>query len=344
VPRDVTRVDVVIPTRNASTYLDACLRSLAASTYDDFTLTVFDDASSEDIRSVVIRHFPTANVVRSDRNRGLAFGVNLAAGVGSAEFVALLNNDTVVDPAWLGELVGCADRHPEAGSVASKIRVHDRSGRLHSAGDFFSSRGSAGNRGVWTLDAGQFDTEQDVFGACGAAALYRREALEVVAHTEGEYFDSRLFMYYEDVELAWRLQRAGYTCCFAPKAIVEHHISATAGGPLASYLVARNSLVVARSAVPGALLDHQYSRTAAHLLGVAFRAARHIREPAARATLCGLLAGLRMSMNRSAQSSVAPQELERIRRLLRHPEQSRFHGVPAARLSRPLDVDGPEHG
>jgi GT2 family glycosyltransferase len=233
VPRDVTRVDVVIPTRNASTYLDACLRSLAASTYDDFTLTVFDDASSEDIRSVVIRHFPTANVVRSDRNRGLAFGVNLAAGVGSAEFVALLNNDTVVDPAWLGELVGCADRHPEAGSVASKIRVHDRSGRLHSAGDFFSSRGSAGNRGVWTLDAGQFDTEQDVFGACGAAALYRREALEVVAHTEGEYFDSRLFMYYEDVELAWRLQRAGYTCCFAPKAIVEHHISATAGGPLA---------------------------------------------------------------------------------------------------------------
>src|SRR5688572_25982085 len=118
----MSRVDVIVPTHNGSDLLRNCLHALGKSTFRDFRLVVFDDGSSEDIGSVVAACFPDAQVLRSADNVGLARGFNLAIASGSAEFVVLLNNDTEVEPDWLGELVACANRHPAAGSVASKLK------------------------------------------------------------------------------------------------------------------------------------------------------------------------------------------------------------------------------
>jgi GT2 family glycosyltransferase len=322
----MTRVDLIVPTHNGADLLSACLKSLRHSTFLDYRLVVFDDGSSELISALVHSLQPDATVLRSDTNIGLCRAFNRAIAGGTAEFVVLLNNDTEVTPQWLGELVACADRHPEAGSIASHLRLMTDRGKLHSAGDYYSWRGEPGNRGVWLDDLGQFDAEEAVFGACGGAALYRRAALERVALATGQIFDERLFMYCEDVDLAWRLQRAGLPCWHAPAAVVYHHLSATGGGQLASYYVARNLWLLLARSVPRGLLERR--RIAVRGLGRALAQLPHLREPAARATLRGMAAGL-LALTREGCSAptLKSQQRARVAPLLAHPRQR----VPRAR-------------
>lgn len=312
----MTRVDLIIPTYNGSDLLRACLRSLATSAFTDYQLWVVDDGSTEDIRAVVSACAPSAQVIRFEQNVGLARGLNVAMSRGNAEYVVLLNNDTDVEDTWLAALVACADANPSAGSVASKMRLMSDRARLHSAGDYYSARGMPGNRGVWMLDTGQYDAMRTTFSACGGAALYRRAALNDVALSDGEIFDERLFMYCEDVDLGWRLWRADWECVFCPEAVVYHALSATGGGTLASYYVSRNVwLVIARSIPAGVLPD--WRRVAAYHLGRFLRDLHHAREPAARASLRGTVAGLWQAARAwSDRPRVPVREQERLRSLL----------------------------
>ncbi len=119
---------------------------------------------------------------------------------------------------------------------------------LHSAGDFYSARGVPGNRGVWQEDDGQFDAEY-VFGACGAASVYRRSMLDKIG-----LLDETFEFSCEDVDLSWRAQLAGYKCAFARDAIVYHKVSATGGGVLNSYYDGRNFIWLLAKDVPGDVL------------------------------------------------------------------------------------------
>ncbi len=76
----------------------------------------------------------------------------------------------------------------------------------------------------------------------------------------GKPFDPSFFMYCEDVDLNWRAGLSGYETAFAPDAVVYHHLSATAGGPLASYYVGRNMLAVLMKDVPGPVLRRHSRR------------------------------------------------------------------------------------
>ncbi|MEX1158716.1 MAG: glycosyltransferase family 2 protein [Thermomicrobiales bacterium] len=295
----MTSVDLIIPTLNASELLARCLDALRLSTFSDFRLFVFDDGSTVNIASVVHSRFPDANLIRSDQNVGLARAFNLAIAAGSSHYVVLLNNDTEVEPGWLAELVACAERHQEAGSVASKLRLLSDRLRLHSVGDTWSLRGMPGNRGVWLDDVGQYDNEDEVFAACGGAALYRRSAIEKLRQRDGHIFDERLFMYCEDVDIAWRLQTEGWRCVFAPQAVVYHALSATGGGTLASYYVSRNLWLVMSSSVPVEFVRPYRARISAYHLGRTWRTLRHLREPAARASLRGTIAGICLALARS---------------------------------------------
>ncbi|MDQ3547363.1 MAG: glycosyltransferase family 2 protein [Chloroflexota bacterium] len=313
----MTKVDLVIPTLNGSEILARCLDALRQSTFTDFTVLVFDDGSTEPIAPVVYARFPDARIIRSDRNVGLARAFNLAIRKGDSEYVVLLNNDTEVEPDWLAQLVACADRHPWAGSIASKLRLLSDRHKLHSAGDSWSVRGMPVNRGVWLDDVGQYDREGEVFAACGGAALYRRAAFDDLRNRDGFVFDERLFMYCEDVDLAWRLQTAGWPCVFAPRAVVYHALSATGGGTLASYFVARNVWLVIAGNVPDVFVRPYRARITAYHAGRLVRTVRHLREPAARASLRGTIAGIVQAGNRrKIAREMSSSEIQRIAGLL----------------------------
>ncbi|HET8631252.1 MAG TPA: glycosyltransferase family 2 protein [Thermomicrobiales bacterium] len=317
------RVAVIIPTFDGAAYLPACLDALRRQTERDFAVVVVDDGSTDGTADLLAARYPDVRVLRRPANGGLAVACNDGIAATASEYVALLNNDTEPEPGWLAALVAALDAAPAAASAASKLLLHDQRDTLHSAGDGYTVTGLPVNRGVWRRDAGQYDAATEVFGACAGAALYRRAALVAVAGPGGRVFDEDLFMYCEDVDLNWRLQLAGYRCVFAPAARVYHRLSATGGGPLASYFCGRNFLLVLAKDVPRPLLRRYWPRIAAAQLGHAWRAARNWRGAAARATLRGMAAGLaaapRFWRKRRAPAAGPAPDLARIERLLLDP-------------------------
>ena len=280
-------IAVVVVNWNGAHLLRTCLGSLRAQTFHDFETILVDNGSSDESLSLVAREFPEVRVLALSENLGLAGGANAGIAVTSAPIVATLNNDTEADPRWLAELHAALIAHPEAGSAASKLLLFDRRDVIHSAGDFYGLDGIPGNRGVWQPDNGMYGRQELVFGACAGAAAYRREMLEDVG-----LFEDSFFMYCEDVDLAFRAQLQGYRCVYVPTAVVYHMLSATGGGPLASYYCGRNFLRVIARDMPGPLLVRVWPRILGAQIRMAAEAVRHVREAAARARLRGQLAGL----------------------------------------------------
>lgn len=289
IPTD--RVTVIVPTYNGLRYLVPCLDALLAQTYRPFRVIVVDDGSTDGTADVIESRYPAVGVVRIVTNGGLARAQNAGFAATDTEFVAFLNNDTEAEPTWLERLVVAADAHPRAWAVASKLRLWDRQNILHAAGDGFGTDGVPRNLGVWERDAGQWDDGRWIWGPQGGAALYRRSALVALSDTLlGMPFDESLFMYCEDVDLNWRARLVGYETAFAPDAVVFHHLSATAGGSLASYYVGRNMLAVLVKDLPGTLVRRYWRRIVWAQVRFAGESVRHVREPAARARLRGQLA------------------------------------------------------
>ena len=282
-------VSVIIPNWNGAGLLPACLDSLRAQTYRRLEIIVVDNASTDHSVTLVREQYPEVRLVVLPENRGLTGGVNAGIRAAQGEIIALLNNDAEAEPAWVEALVQALESHPEAGSAASKMLLHDRRDVLNSAGDTYGLDGIPGNRGVWERDVGQYDHDIEVFGACGGAAAYRCAMLDEIG-----LFDEELFMYCEDVDLAWRAQIAGYRCVFAPAARVYHRLSATGGGPLASFYTGRNTLLVIAKDYPPALLRRYWPLVLRAQLRIAWDALRAWRGAAARARLRGQLAGLRL--------------------------------------------------
>jgi GT2 family glycosyltransferase len=245
------KASIIIPNYNGLRFLAPCLDALRGQTYPRALTEVIlvDDASTDESVAFVRRQYPEVKVVRLPRNSGLAAACNAGAAVASGELLVMLNNDTEVEPGWLAALVASAVAHPQAGAIASKMLLFDRRDTLHNAGDVMAADGIPRNRGVWERDEGQYDAELAIFGGCGGGVAYRRAAWQAAGG-----FDERLFMYLEDVDLAWRLQLAGWRAVFAPQARLYHHLSATGGGALASFYVGRNTLWVIAKNMPGRLI------------------------------------------------------------------------------------------
>jgi GT2 family glycosyltransferase len=319
------RVSVIIPSGNGRAHLPVCLAALRRQTFDDFEVVLVDNSSSDDSVVYVRREFPEVRVVALPYNGVFAGTVNAGIRRGGGEVVVLLNNDTEAEPDWLAELVGALEREPEAGMAASKLLLFDRRDTLHSAGDFYGLDGVPGSRGVWQPDGGQYDRDRWVFGACGGAAAYRVSMLRDVG-----LFDEELVAYCEDVDLNLRARLRGHACAFAPRARVYHKLSATGGGPLASYYCGRNFLYVLVKDVPAPILRRHWRRMLGAQLRLALEAARHGREPAARARLRGQAAGVRLlpralARRRAVQrrARVSPDALERLMALADLPTAGR---------------------
>ena len=280
-------LSVIIPNWNGLHYLPQCLDALRRQTYRPLEVIVVDNASTDGSVAGVKARYPEVRLLELDRNLGLTGGINRGIQIAGGEFVASLNNDTEVTPAWAERLVEALLAHPEAGMAASKMLLFDRRDVLHSAGDACGVDGIPVNRGVWQKDTGQFDHEETIWGACGGAVAYRRAMLDDIGA-----FDEDLFMYCEDVDLNWRAQLAGYRCVFAPQAIVYHRLSATGGGPIASFYTGRNTLWVLAKNYPGELWRRHWRAIVQAQLAIARDALRARRGEAARARLRGQMAGL----------------------------------------------------
>lgn len=282
------RWSVIIPTWNGRHLLEQALDGLDSQTFRDFEVLVVDDGSDDDTAAWFKVHRPSDSLIEVAERRGLAAALNTGIKSARGSYLALLNNDAVPDPEWLAAFDHAFDVEDSVSFLASRIRLYDDPTRLHAAGDTYSLEGLPNNRGVWRVDGPAFNKGREVFGACAAAAGYRRELFDDIGG-----FDEDLVMYCEDVDLDWRAQLAGYRCWYVPDAIVHHRVSATAGGAVASYLVARNRPLVAVMNLPGSVWRRAWWRIVWAQLRLGLSALREIRGNAARATLAGQFAMFR---------------------------------------------------
>lgn len=243
------RVAVVIVAFNSGDHLQRALDGLAAQTYCDFEIILWDNAS-EDGAAAAATLPDGARYVRSETNLGFAEGNNRAAALVDAELLALLNPDAVPEPTWLERLVAALDARAEAVMAASLQLCADDPERLDGAGDVYHAAGIP-YRGGFGARAAGLPARGEVFGPCGAAALYRKSAFDAAGG-----FDARFFCYVEDVDLAFRLRRAGGRCVFAGDAVVRHVGSATAGrrSDFTVYHGTRNRIWTFAKNMPGPLL------------------------------------------------------------------------------------------
>lgn len=280
------RFSVVIPNWNGLRFLETCLAALRAQTFDDVEVILVDNASSDGSQGFVRTRYPDIHLIELESNIGFTGACNVGMEAATGAYIALLNNDTEVQTDWVAQVVNAFLDHPDAGIVASKMLLFDQRDRFHTAGDFFTIDGRAGNRGAWERDIGQYNRGEYVFSACGGSAAYRQSMLMETGGLDDDYF-----FLLEDVDLAWRAQLAGFKVWYEPRAIVFHHLSATGGGVTASYHDGRNSIWLILKNMPASLLRKYARRILARQFKLMWGSARAWRGREARARLRGMLAG-----------------------------------------------------
>jgi len=238
--------------------LEIVLPSLAAQRFADFRTVVVDNGSSDGTAAWLREHWPAVEVVALPVNVGVSAALNACLDAADSKLVVLLNNDLELDPECLGELVAAMSEHPRAGSAAAKLLdFHDR-GVIDGAGDIFVWQGLPARRGHGMRDRGQYDEPRAVFGACGAVAVYRRDALREVGR-----FDDSFFAFYEDSDWSFRAQLAGWDCRYVPSAVAYHMGSATVGAAATDftrYHLWRNAIWLVAKNYPAAALLRQAPR------------------------------------------------------------------------------------
>jgi GT2 family glycosyltransferase len=240
---------VVIPTYNGRRLLEDCLASIARCRPRDIPIEVIvaDDASTDDTAAWLAAEYPDVRAVRLPVNGGFVAAANAGIAAARGDVIQLLNNDTEVTPGWIEAGLAPFDE-PTVGSVAPLVLVRSDPSRVDSAGDSYHFVG-------WPCKRGHGEPTERwasrpaglVFGASGSSAFYRASAL---ART-GAY-DPAFGSYYDDVDLAFRLRWAGYSCVFEPKCRVLHEVSATYdhGKPTLQRRMARNAEILFWSNLP----------------------------------------------------------------------------------------------
>ncbi|MCE7936370.1 glycosyltransferase family 2 protein [Candidatus Saccharibacteria bacterium CPR2] len=213
---------IVIPNWNGESLIAACLDSLIHQTVKA-SIVVVDNGSNDKSVEIIKKHPVKPELIQHGVNKGFSGGVNSGikhAMKKGADFVLLFNNDAIA-PTNMVELLQKALDEPLVGMATAKFVSRD--GRyLDSTGDFYSTWGLSFPRGRGESDLNKYDDKRDVFGVSGGASIYKVVMLKQIG-----LFDEDFFAYYEDVDVSFRGQLAGWKARFVPEVVVKHHISAT---------------------------------------------------------------------------------------------------------------------
>jgi len=237
-------VSIHIVTWNSMRFLPDLLESIMGQTYKDFNVLIIDNASTDGVEAFLREQYPEITFLRNARNLGFSQahnqGIRYAIEHWPAQelqdrFVLLTNPDVVLTETFLSELIVGTKAHPEVGSFGGKLlrafgenqadelfKEVVRSDRIDSVGLNPHKNRTVTDRGAGELDEGQYDEGELVFGISGALALFRASALLEVRY-EDEVLDHDFFAYKEDVDLAWRLQHAGWDSLYLPSAVAYHY-------------------------------------------------------------------------------------------------------------------------
>ena len=233
-----------------------CVESLQQQTLRP-EIIIVDNNSSDDSVERFEDHIKSQKkdapiLIKNSQNLGFAGGINTGlvhARKQGFEYIGVLNPDAIADKHWLKSLYTELTSHPSAG-IATGLLLRRDGNTIDTSGDFYTTWGLPGprNRDEPTVNAPNQPGE--IFGATGGGALYRTAILNDIG-----LFDEDFFMYYEDVDLSFRAQLAGWKVRYTPKAIAYHKVGASSQKVpgLAVFNTFKNLPLVLIKNVPGRL-------------------------------------------------------------------------------------------
>ena len=290
-PSHSTRVDVVIVGFNSRTFIDECLSSLESQNYprELVSLIFVDNGSTDGSGAHVRRTHPHVTVVERQHNGGFGAGVNTGIAHGTAEIIVLLNSDARAHPDFITELVSSLQKSEHIAAVTAKIilegkfepseshdtgfvsydgwvwkRAAEGVPLLNSTGLQITRSGNGRDRD-WLRPVDSPEPPTEVFGFTGGAAALRRSALDDVG-----FFDERLFMYYEDVDLSWRIRLSGWQIHYASSAIAFHQHAASSDATSPAFRTwneTNRALVAIKNGTPS-IVFRALGRTLLHALKI----------------------------------------------------------------------------
>ncbi|MFA5105218.1 MAG: glycosyltransferase [Candidatus Margulisiibacteriota bacterium] len=213
-------VSVIVPTCGREAYFVFCLESLRRQTCPPAEVILINNSLNMELAREARKSYPLIKIISPDRN--LYYGESLNRGIAMSigNFILCLNDDAVLDKDFIGEALKGFNADKTIGMVSGKILRPDRK-TLDTTGLFLSVWRTAQERGYGRLDRGQFEKPGFIFGVCGVAAFYKRKMLEDIKERDS-WFDPDFRMFYEDLDLAWRANRAGWRGYYAPQALAYH--------------------------------------------------------------------------------------------------------------------------
>lgn len=228
------RVAINIVTWNSSEYILICLEAAMRQTFQDVTITVLDNGSTDHTLSCLAPYLDEGiRLMRNSRNEGYAAAHNQLICATDSEYVLTLNPDVHLMPDFVEQLVAKLDTLPRYGAASGQLRAIARERfltgepgattqyRIDEAGMGILRTRRQYARGYQSQAAEHYAQPAPIFGPCGAAAFYRRAMLDDIC-IEGDYFDVAFFVHKEDVDLAWRAQLLGWPSTYVPNAVGYH--------------------------------------------------------------------------------------------------------------------------
>ncbi len=235
---EAERVSVIILNYNGRKHLGplliTCVNSVLLTDYPSFEVLFVDNASTDGSVDFIESRFgknKKLRIIRNSRNYGFTEGNNIGIRKSASNLIALVNSDTRVEPKWLTSLVNTIKSQPRVGVVQSKLLLMNSPELLDCAGGLVDYYGYHFERGRGE-EASDYNSNDTVFYAKGAAILIKRIVLK-----ETGLFDPDFFMYFDEVDLCWRIWLSGYKVMFAADSIVYH-----ASGSTASKLTHQNRM------------------------------------------------------------------------------------------------------
>lgn len=234
------KFSIIILTSNTIKLTRPCLDSVFGQDSQDFEVIVVDNGSTDGTVGFIKENYPQVKLIENKENRGACRARNQGIEIAKGKWVLTLDCDVILEMVFLSKILNKTNNlSAEVGMIQPKILMADRK-TIYSVGIFLSSLRRFYDVGRNEIDNGQFNNSDYIFGACSAAAIYRREMLGDIKEDTG-YFDERFFFLIEDVDLAWRAQRKGWEALYYPGAVCYHSgNSSSTDRPLRQYLCWRN--------------------------------------------------------------------------------------------------------
>jgi len=219
---------IIVLNYNGEKIISGTINSILKLKYPKANLEIIiADNKSTDNSLEIINKFPVT-IIKHKKNYGFAKGNNLAIKQAKGKYIVLLNNDCIVDPNWLTELINTAKIDNKIFSVTSKVKTYPiKSNQIQNAGSMVFQDGYGRDIGAivttnhsqsYENDIDQYNQPKEVYSSCGASVLYKKEILDTIG-----LLDENFFLYYEDTEISERANLAGFKNFYCPTAIVYHH-------------------------------------------------------------------------------------------------------------------------